>query len=222
MNKKRIILLLLAFGCLNGISQTKRIICNVWHSNERLSGSEIWINSDSTYFLTYSGCTETSVSKGLWSLNKDTFKLSQSIDFELYPKVTFSKNENFKLVFLDNNNLPIEGLKLVFVGDTSNLFQTSTKENGIIELHSKKYNKFYIDGLENKYFETTKIDSSIDVHLSIEKSGEYIFRFNYPSSIITNGQRTENFFVNNETLFLKTKKNELIEIGCGRIYKKKY
>lgn len=219
---KRILLFLFAFGYLNGISQTKRIISNVWHSNERLSGSEIWINSDSTYFLTYSGCIETSVSKGGWCINNDTFKLSPSLNFELYPTVTFSKSENFRLTFLDNNSLPIEGLKLTFVGDTSEIFQTTTKEDGRIELHSNKYNEFFIDGLENKYFETTKIDSSIVVHLSIEKSGDYLFRFNYPSSIISNEQRTDNFLVDNEMLFLKTKKNELIEIGRGRVYKKKY
>ncbi len=222
MNKKIKILLLLAIQYLNCHSQTNRIISNVWYSNERLSGSEIWINNDSSYILTYSGCIETSVSRGLWSFNKDTFKFSQSTDFELYPKKTFKKSDFFRLTFLDNNNLPIEGLKLTFVGDTAELFQTITNNEGIIVLHSKKYNEFYIDGLENKYYESTKIDSSIVLHLNIEKSGEYIFRFNYPSAIISNEQRTDNFIVDNERLFLRTKKNELIEIGNGRIYKKKY
>jgi len=222
MNIKSIIFLLFFIEYFNCNAQTKRIVSNVWHSNERLSGSEIWINNDSTYILTYSGCVEASVSKGVWSLYKDTFRFSQSIDFELYPKTTFSKSENFKLTFLDNNNLPIEGLKLTFFGDTSELYQTTTKEDGIILLNSKKYKNFYVDGLENKYFETTKIDSSIVVNLRIEKSGEYVFRFNYPGSIISNEQRTDNFFIDHEMLFLRTKKNELVEIGRGRVYKKKY
>ena len=222
MNKITI-LFLLTFGYLNSISQTKRIISNVWYSNERLSGSEIWINSDSTYILTYSGCIENSVSKGFWSLHKDTFKFSQSVDFELYPITTFRPNENFTLTFIDNNNLPIEGLKLTFIGDTTEIFQTVTKVDGSITLHTKKYNNIYIDGLENKFFESTKIDKTSVVHLSIEQCGKYVFKFHYPNSIISNEQRTDNFLIDKEMLFIRTNRNELIEIGRNnRIYRKKY
>jgi hypothetical protein len=206
-------------------AQNKSIRSNVWFSNERLSGSEIWINNDSTYFLTYSGCVETSVTKGTWTFNKDTFAFSRSYNFELYPTSTFVKSDRFELTFLDYYNLPIENLNLTFDGDTSKIYQTTTNETGKIILTSQNYNNFYIDGLQNKYFENTKIDSSFFVQIKLDKGiGAYEFKFNYPSWVIACRQRMriDNFYNDKELLVFLTDKNELIVNNYKRKYVKKY
>jgi hypothetical protein len=223
MKRAAIIIFLLTVLIKGAESQTNRINSNVWYSNEKLSGSEIWINTDSTYFLTYSGCIETSVTKGKWTHNADTFFFSPSFNFELYPTIDFVKSDRFELTFLDFNNLPIEGLKVTFDGDTSKVYQTVTNEKGKIILTSAIYNSIYFDGLQNKYLENSKKDSSFVVQIALNRGiGAYVLKFNYPKSIIENEQLVDNFHSSKELQIYRTGKNELIESTYERKYRKKY
>lgn len=222
--KKSFIAIVLVFGaCINVLSQAKRLSSNVWYSNVRLSGSEVWINNDSTYFLTYSGCIETSITKGKWTIVKDTFIFFPSSDFELYPKIDFVQGKGNEIIFFDYYNLPISDLQLTFVGDTSEIYQTTTDKNGKITLPSGQYHLLYFDNLVNMVYERTKMDSIALVHVKLNNgTGTYYLKFNYPAKILKNQQQTSNFDVDKEMRFKWTDKNELIDVGYDRKYSKKY
>jgi hypothetical protein len=118
--------------------------------------------------------------------------------------------------------MPIDYLSLRFEGDSSKVFQTSSNSDGSLILPSNSYKDMYIDGLQEININNASDDRSNIVHLSINETGHYIFRFNYPKFIVVNDQKLDNFTISSESLFFRTRKNQLIRIWDGTIFRKKY
>jgi hypothetical protein len=206
-------------------SQNRKLVSNVYYSNVKLSGSEIWLNSDSSYFLSYAGCIDNDITKGNWTLRNDTFVLSTSNHFEIKARIELTKTKNLdrEIQVLDYYGLPIPNLNLTFMGDTDRIYQTTTDSNGLIVLKSANYNLVYFDNLENRYFESTNPNKDLVYNIEVPNRKERIvYKFNYPKELIKESSRVKNFYNEEETLLLWSKKNKLIEIKYNREYKKKY
>lgn len=144
-------LLALFFSCSLYGSFAQLPIDSILHLDvNSLGGSMLYINSDSTYYISWSDCSSTDIAFGKWYVSKDTFIMKPATDtnwqvirsFSYKPKVC---NDTVYVSFIDNYGNPVNTNQLGFFDEKGNDIDEYNRYCGSeLLVQSKKARYFYI------------------------------------------------------------------------------
>jgi hypothetical protein len=203
--------------------KSKRLTSNVFVAQQRTFRSELWLNNDSTYFLSLIGSYESTVNKGIWLKIKDSIIL-QSVS-DLAQNITFQVSSSNKkqtqttdLVFKDLFGMPIKKLDVQFISSTKDTLLLVTNDLGIISFKKIFCKKIILPKVYKTFITNTEDESHFSYELD-ESHNHYELTSNYPSTFFVYSLDVKSFAQEEQKLFW-VKRNQLFWKQQELLYKK--
>jgi hypothetical protein len=181
------ILLILVFTWGSAKSQEKKITTSRFVLDKNgLGSSEIWLNSDSTFFYTASDCLSCDLTIGRWYKNKKQLILnSYDSSMNIFKaKLSFLKardEKEYAIFCIDYFGKPLTEFPITVQGDTIRPIELFTDSTGKIIIDRTRYSWFSIGVIESKFVEDKFIYYKLD---SIGEMGLYKLQVNLPYEIL--------------------------------------
>lgn len=185
---------------------------NVFIAQQKTFRSELWLNHDSTYFLSFIGSYESSINKGIWMKVKDTIILqsqtefAQNVDFQISSS-TKKQSKKTDLVFKDIFGMPIQKMDVHLISSTKDTLHLVTNDSGIIRVKKNLYKKIILPKVYKTFITNFEKDLLFSIDLD-ESHNHYVLTSNYPSTFFLFSLDVKSFVQEEQKLF-KTKKNRL-------------
>ncbi len=209
MKKAAILIFCLSIFCNYIIAQnsiSKKLRTNVFVAQQRTFRSELWLNSDSTYFLSFIGSYEITVNKGFWSKSKDTTILKSAapndlnIDFHLAS--SFKPNVTFEMIFKDMFDMPLQKIEIQLITGTKDTLQVETNDLGIINVKKAVYKKLILPKVDKTFSKYANSEMNLSIMLN-EAHNYFELTSNFPSTFFVYSLNVKSFEEDIQKLFWK-------------------
>jgi hypothetical protein len=220
MKQLQILIYVLSFS-LTVLSQSKEIKIETFRSSDGLTGADLFLCSDSTFFYALYGCTGTGVSKGKWLKlkNKIALKSFPKAETELKVLITpqsLEKDSFVTVKFVDLFLRPMIKDTIVLFDKNLSAIRLATDSNGVIKYKHGEYIAFLTENEEQRLESNDLLNQK--VHYLAETISSYQVAINYPSQFFEYGFNIFSYKCPNYLFSIQ--RDKLIDESSGMVYKK--